>query len=81
MRRWLVPLEKAGKIDVEEEFKQACFHITVYKAYLQAGGQPSQPAKSVQPIGNPPVSAAQDPADHSAARRARHGFRAHSQGL
>ncbi len=33
MRNWLLPLQKAGKIDVEEEFRQACFHITVYKAY------------------------------------------------
>jgi hypothetical protein len=33
MRSWLLPLQRAGKIDVEEEFHQACFHITVYKAY------------------------------------------------
>jgi uncharacterized protein YcbK (DUF882 family) len=39
MRAWLLPLETAGKIDVEEEFKQACFHITVYKSYLSP--QPS----------------------------------------
>lgn len=34
MRAWLWPLQQAGKIDVEEEFQQACFHIAVYKAYL-----------------------------------------------
>jgi hypothetical protein len=34
MRSWLLTLEKAGKIDAEEEFQQACFHITVYKNYL-----------------------------------------------
>jgi hypothetical protein len=34
MRSWLLPLQKAGKIDVEEEFQQACFHITVYKTYV-----------------------------------------------
>jgi hypothetical protein len=33
MRSWLLPLTEAGKIDVAEEFKQACFHITVYKSY------------------------------------------------
>ena len=33
MRSRLLAMEKAGKIDVEEEFRQACFHITVYKAY------------------------------------------------
>jgi len=36
MRNWLLPLQQAGKIDVEEEFKQACFHITVYKSYVPA---------------------------------------------
>jgi len=33
MRRRLLALQSAGKIDVEEEFQQACFHITVYKSY------------------------------------------------
>ena len=34
MRAWLLPLEEAGRIDVEEEFQQSCFHITVYKSYV-----------------------------------------------
>jgi hypothetical protein len=34
MRARLLPLEQAGKIDVEEEFHQSCFHITVYKSYM-----------------------------------------------
>lgn len=33
MRRYLLTLQNAGLIDVEEEFDQACFHITVYKPY------------------------------------------------
>ncbi len=33
MRRQLAALQTEGKIDVEEEFQQACFHITVYKSY------------------------------------------------
>lgn len=33
MRRYLMTLQKAGLIDVEEEFRQACFHITVYDPY------------------------------------------------
>lgn len=33
MRRRLLTLQTAGEIDVEEEFRQACFHITVYKSY------------------------------------------------
>ena len=40
MRAWLLPLQQAGKIDVEEEFHQACFHITVYKSYV-----PSRPPR------------------------------------
>jgi len=34
MRNRLQPLIRAGEIDVEEEFKQACFHISVYRSYL-----------------------------------------------
>ena len=40
MRAYLLPLEQGGKIDVEEEFYQSCFHITVYKAYAPASGAP-----------------------------------------
>ncbi len=48
MRRQLMGLEALGKIDVEEEFKQACFHITVYKNYAPAGKTgPVTPAKPV----------------------------------
>jgi len=36
MRRWLLALQNDGLIDVEEEFEQACFHITVYKSYAPA---------------------------------------------
>jgi hypothetical protein len=46
LRGWLLPLEQAGKIDVEEEFKQSCFHISVYKSYAepQADPHPKPPA-------------------------------------
>lgn len=33
MRGYLLPLQMADKLDVEEEFYQSCFHITVYKSY------------------------------------------------
>jgi Family of unknown function (DUF5715) len=36
MRTYLQPLIDQGKIDVEEEFQQSCFHISVYKSYLPA---------------------------------------------
>ncbi len=48
MRRRLAGSQAAGKIDVEEEFQQACFHITVYKSYAPArkagATRPSKPA-------------------------------------
>jgi hypothetical protein len=34
MRVHLLTIQNAGKIDVEEEFRQACFHITVYRSYV-----------------------------------------------
>ena len=33
MRVYLQPLMDQGKIDVEEEFQQSCFHISVYRSY------------------------------------------------
>jgi hypothetical protein len=41
MRAWLIPLEQAGKIDVEEEFRQSCFHISVYKSYSERKAAPT----------------------------------------
>ena len=46
MRAYLLALQSAGKLDVEEEFEQACFHISVYKTYAPAPGM------------NPPVPTA-----------------------
>ena len=37
MRRYLTTLQDAGLIDVEEEFYQSCFHITVYDTYGRHG--------------------------------------------
>ncbi len=34
LRGYLLPLVQAGKVDVEEEFQQACFHISVYRKYM-----------------------------------------------
>jgi hypothetical protein len=34
LRGYLLPLVQQGKIDVEEEFQQSCFHISVYKSYM-----------------------------------------------
>jgi hypothetical protein len=57
MRYWLLPLQDAGKIDVEEEFQQACFHITVYKDYV-----PSRPRSNIaRARGAQPLPGAQKP--------------------
>jgi hypothetical protein len=34
MRGYLLPLVQQGKVDVEEEFQQACFHVSVYRRYM-----------------------------------------------
>jgi hypothetical protein len=34
LRGYLLPLVEQGKVDVEEEFQQSCFHISVYKKYM-----------------------------------------------
>jgi hypothetical protein len=50
MRGWLLPQQQSGKIDVEEEFQQSCFHITVYKTYAPALSESSvENAKAPQP--------------------------------
>lgn len=54
MRSWLLQLQVAGQIDVEEEFRQACFHITVYKSYApSADGDPLRKADQQAPAGMP----------------------------
>jgi hypothetical protein len=40
LRGYLLPYVQEGKIDVEEEFQQACFHISVYKRYLPSAPDP-----------------------------------------
>jgi hypothetical protein len=40
LRGYLLPLVQEGKVDVEEEFQQSCFHISVYKKYLPSADAP-----------------------------------------
>jgi hypothetical protein len=42
LRGYLLPLVQEGKVDVEEEFQQACFHVSVYKRYLPATPAPDR---------------------------------------
>ena len=41
LRGYLLPLVQQGKVDVEEEFQQSCFHISVYKKYLPPSTVPT----------------------------------------
>ena len=84
MRTSLLALEQAGKLDVEEEFRQSCFHITVYKSYAAqtpaaaplaevvdtADGPASPDGRSVAPA-NVPASSQTTGRTHAAARRSR----------
>ena len=56
MRNWLMPLQQAGKIDVEEEFRQSCFHISVYKSFDGDAPDATQPATTMA-NGDDPVDA------------------------
>ena len=49
MRMYLAPLMNAGMIDVEEEFHQACFHISVYRSYT--GTRPPDVAQARRQAG------------------------------
>lgn len=49
MRAYLTPVETAGKIDVEEEFQQACFHMSVYRRYLGLPAPRNTPTPEVAP--------------------------------
>jgi hypothetical protein len=42
LRGYLLPLVQEGKVDVEEEFQQSCFHISVYKKYLPPAATPNR---------------------------------------
>ena len=49
MRAYLTPVEADGKIDVEEEFLQSCFHISVYRRYAPQPVQRETPATEEAP--------------------------------
>jgi hypothetical protein len=69
LRGWLLPLQVVGKIDVEEEFRQTCFHITVYKSYVPARApSATRQAKSTPRQPGRDVSRTQVPAGLTAAR-------------
>jgi hypothetical protein len=56
LRRRLRADAAAGKIDVEEEFEQACFHITVYKPAAQPSSTRTQAQLQIPALGSRPQS-------------------------
>jgi Family of unknown function (DUF5715) len=46
LRGYLLPLVQEGRVDVEEEFQQSCFHISVYKRYLPPAAPGHNPGPS-----------------------------------
>ncbi len=60
MRTYLRPLMQVGKVDVEEEFQQACFHISVYHSY--APGMPASRREYAE-LGGPHVTRARADVD------------------
>ena len=49
MRAYLLQLMAMGNIDVEEEFQQACFHISVYHSYTPAARRTEQAQLLAEP--------------------------------
>lgn len=57
LRGYLLPLVQEGKVDVEEEFQQSCFHISVYKRYLPSANTPQRDVVAHR-AGTPTLAAA-----------------------
>ena len=84
MRAVLGELQASGKLDVEEEFEQACFHISVYKTYaphsappaqlVASNDEPAEPAADPTPAVVQPVSL---PVKHSVNEEHAHSYYVH----
>jgi|GEM_PF-3745653 len=74
MRTVLGQLQAEGKLDVEEEFHQACFHISVYKTYVPRTTPPVMlVARSEPPAAVPHLQTVSTPMEHR--RRVVHAHR------
>lgn len=58
MRGYLLPLIQEGRIDVEEEFQQSCFHISVYKKYAPLDRAPRREIAGHHSSGSSTLAAA-----------------------
>lgn len=73
MRAYLGQLQDTGKLDVEEEFQQSCFHISVYKTYAPSTAPSTQLLARAEMLRSVPAPSATPRATHRAhARRRRH---------
>jgi Family of unknown function (DUF5715) len=65
MRDYLMNLRDAGQIDVAEEFRTRCFHITVYKEYelsrLEQPGSLAAPVKVIETSSEVPPGPTAEP--------------------
>lgn len=57
LRGYLLPLIQQGRIDVEEEFQQACFHISVYKKYAPSSSAPRRSIAATRHSGTSTLAA------------------------
>jgi hypothetical protein len=58
LRGYLLPLAQEGKVDVEEEFQQSCFHISVYRKYLPPSAAPDHNPVVTHPSGTTALATA-----------------------
>ena len=58
LRNYLLPLVQEGKVDVEEEFQQSCFHISVYRKYLPSATTPERNTATSHHSGTTALAAA-----------------------
>ncbi len=56
LRGYMLPLIEESRVDVEEEFQQSCFHISVYRRYLPPETAPQRYAISAR--STPPLAVA-----------------------
>lgn len=84
MRTILGQLQNSGRLDVEEEFEQACFHISVYKTYAPHSAGPvrlvaeNNGAAAEEVVTKPAIGALAPSAPVRSVRAATEPVRAHS---
>jgi hypothetical protein len=78
MRAVLGQLQASGKLDVEEEFEQACFHISVYKTYAPHSAPPAELVAHADAPAEPVAAQPSVQPVRLAVRHSAHSERGHS---